>query len=395
MFLKHCFKKNKGDLMKKLSLSLLTAISLLSQKELLGVSYESYLESWDSNWQHVVENLPPGPGGTNSNSYAGVTLNIGFGCYSFPGLNGLQFSTSDVATVVSYVHSKGGKARISFGGASYAAPCAPNYFISQTSGWPNNYEDLAAGVLSVVSTYDFDGVDFDIEDTQPGSFTPQQFATDLITFLKQVKRGLPAGKTLSITIPGQGWSTYWYYLATGVAANPGLVDYISFMEYDIWVSPSTSYAQQIQADLITYSSPTNTSPGPNYSPGWGIPFNMIQLGLMPGCADNAHLLSVTDAQSLAAYAVAHNLYGVMTWDLNRDSGSVQTPSCSTYPSNYQYSVSIRNVIGSDNPIQGDPAGGGLPANPSFRNFRPIKGTRPIPGSYFMRQPVPAQGSRGP
>ena len=119
--------------------------------------------------------------------------------------------------------------------------------------------------MSIVEAYNLDGVDFDIEDTQPADCTAQQFASDLISFLQQVRSGLGAGKTLSITIPAQGWGTYWYYLATGVAAIAGLVDYINFMEYDIWVNPSITYAQQIQADISTYHADPSTAPGPNYS----------------------------------------------------------------------------------------------------------------------------------
>lgn len=313
-------------------------------------NYETYLESWDSNWQNVMQNLPPGPGGTSSDAYQGVTLNIAFACYNFssaPTPSGTQFSnpSSAVSTIVSFVHSQGGKVRMSFGGASYTAPCAPNYFISQTTGWPGNASLLAAGVVSVVVGNNLDGVDFDIEDPQPAGVTPQQFASQLITFLQDVRNSLPAGKTISITIPAQGWNTYWYYLATQAAAIPGLIDYINFMEYDIWVNGSITYPEQILADILTYTSSPSTSPPPNYSPGWGIPADIVQLGLMPGCDDNQHFLSLSDAESLATAAIKRGLYGVMTWDLNRDAGSDNTPTCSTYPSNYEYSTGIRNMFG--------------------------------------------------
>ncbi|MBI2812545.1 MAG: hypothetical protein HYX67_17205 [Candidatus Melainabacteria bacterium] len=307
--------------------------------------YETYLESWDSNWQNVVQNLPPGPGGTAGTSYAGVTLDVGFACYDFssaPNPSGLQFSQPNFTTAVSFVQSHGGKARISFGGASYASPCYPNYFISQTMNWPNNISTLAAGVISVVTGNNLDGVDFDIEDQQPSYASPQVFANDLITFLQAVRSGLPAGKTLSITIPAQGWNTYWFYLATGAAKIPGLIDYINFMEYDIWIGAS-SYVAQIEADILTYISPTDMSPPPNYSPGWGLPANLVQLGLMPGCADTPAFLSVADAQDLTNFAIQKGLRAVMTWDLNRDSGSVHSPACSTFPSNYEYTIAIRNA----------------------------------------------------
>ncbi len=370
----------------KVCLSFAAALCLFAEKEAFAaeLNYESYLESWDSNWQNVVQNLPPGPGGTSANSYQGVTLNISFACYNFsmaPMPGGLQFSSpSDLSTVVNFVHSHGGKVKISFGGASYAPPCAPNYFISQTAGWPGNAATLAAGVVSVVTGNNLDGVDFDVEDPQPAGTTPQQFATDLIAFLRDVRSGLPAGKTLSITIPAQGWNTYWFYLATGAAAVPGLIDYISFMEYDIWVNGSITYPQQIEADILTYSSSPSTSPPPNYSPGWGIPPALIQLGLMPGCDDNQHFLSLADAEDLTNRAVTQGLHGVMTWDLNRDAGSVNTPSCSTYPSGYEYSRGIRDALASLLQL----------SQPTYSLYP--QGKRQITLQMFTREPPPNHGS---
>ena len=95
------------------------------EKEALAAgNYETYLESWDSNWQNVVQNLPSGPGGTSANSYENVTLNVSFASYNFktaPALSGLEFSKpSGLSTVVNFVHSHGGKVRISFGGATHA-----------------------------------------------------------------------------------------------------------------------------------------------------------------------------------------------------------------------------------------------------------------------------------
>lgn len=338
----------------------------------------TYLESWDSNWQSVVEELPPIQGQPSTDSYQGVTLRIGFACYSFPGPSGLQFSDSNLQTVVSFVQSHGGLVQMSFGGASYSPPCYPNYFITQTSGWPNNISDLANGVLNVISAYHLDGVDFDIEDAQPSGFTPQQTATDIINFLQLVRNGLPAGKTLTITIPGQAWApSYWFYLATGVAAINGLVDSINFMEYDIWVNPAITFADQISADLTTYTSPSSTSPAPNYSAGWNLPPSLVVLGIMPGCDDTKNYLSVSDTQQLISVTDSMGLLGMMTWDLDRDAGSVQTPTCSTYPSNYEYIQTIRNPILDSQ------------KKPTY-TFYPTK-NRLINQPNFKQQPVPSDG----
>lgn len=342
-----------------------------------SINTETYLESWDPQWQPVTENLPPASGGTAGNSYNGVTLNIGFACYSFPGLNGLQFSDGDVTTVTNFVRSHRGKARISFGGASYASPCYPNYFISQTAGWPDNYASLASGVANVVTTYDLDGVDFDIEDPQPTGVTAQEFADQLIMFLQAVRDNLPSA-ILSITIPGQGWNTYWQYLAQGVAAVEGLVNYIQFMEYDIWVNPAVGYPGQIEADILTYTSPTTAYPGPNYAQGWGLPPGLIQLGIMPGCDDNGNYLSVSNAQTLTTFAVHQQLRGVMEWDLDRDAGASETPTCSTYPSDYEYISTIRNQIDNSETIFLSPTHIFYPSKRASSVFVPFTRKSPPP-----------------
>ncbi len=338
--------------------------------------YETYLESWDSKWQSALTGMPPGPGDTPT--YQNVMLNIAFAAYVFDStentcakpnptvcpnfadcknttscssliqfassLNGIQFSPCDALCIVNYVHANGGTARISYGGASYALPYAPYYFISQTPGWPGNAQALAQGVIDVVSQYGFDGVDFDIEDPLPSGTTPDEFAAQLINFLQYVKNGLPSGKIISITIPGQGWGTYWMPLAQQAAAM-NLVDYINFMEYDIWVNPTLpeGYPEQITADITTYSAPTNTSPAPNYAPGWGIPLHYIQLGLMPGDDDNGQFLSVSDAASLAANAAKEDLVGVMTWDLDRDAQTDPHPPLGDAEP-YEYTTTIREAL---------------------------------------------------
>ena len=318
-----------------LILGLIKSEALLASSSLI---YETYLESWDSGWNSAMTGLPPIPS-SSPTSYNNVTLNIAFASYTFPGLNGVQFSnpTSDTNTVINYVHSQNGKCKISYGGASYAGP---NYFISQTNGWPNNISTLVTGVSNVVTTYNFDGVDFDIEDPLPNGTTADAFANQLFSFLTQMRAALP-NKIISLTIPGQGWGTYWEILAKKVA-SAGIVNSINFMEYDIWIGTPT-YAGQIQADIITYTSPTDTSPAPNYSPGWGIPPNLINLGLMPGNDDISQFLSDSDAKDLTTFAISNKLFGVMTWDLDRDAGTNPVPSLGG-ATPYEYSNTIRNTL---------------------------------------------------
>lgn len=384
----------------------LFSLCLFSTMKMNAVlNYEVYLESWNigngspPNWQTSMQGLPAGPGGNSSSTYQGVTLNISFGAYLFPGLNGLQFlnGNTDVATVINYVHSQGGKVKVSFGGASYAPPFYPNYFISQTTsdeGWPNNIPQLAAGVAAVINTnfgtnqdpLFFDGVDFDIEDPLPSTvngqpYTSQDFANDLMTFLTAVRSNLP-GKIISIAIPAQGWNSYWEFLAKQSTVAGGPIDYINFMEYDIYVTPGISLAQQIGADLLTYTSaPTQVLP-PNWAPGWGIDPSKIQMGLMPGNDDVGNILTVAAAADLASLAVVNSygkeLFGVMIWDIDRDALTDPLPLPTTLvPPPYQYSIAIREALASPTPL----LKGHVIKNKRLKR-------RLVP---FIRQPVPPHG----
>ena len=350
-----------------------------------AINYETYLESWDSSWNSALTGLPPGPGGTSGTSYEGVSLNVCFAAYIFSGstLSGFQFSDSDLISAISYVKAHGGKAKVSFGGASYASPYYPNYFISQSTqngGWPANMTVLANGVIAAVGHYGLDGVDFDIEDAT--STVPSNFADQMIEFLQLVRAGLP-NTILTITIPAQGWNTYWQSLAEQAAAIDGLVDAISFMEYDIWVNTDLpeGYPQQIQADITTYNAATNTAPAPNYSPGWGIPFSKIQAGLMFANDDNGNFLSTTAASSLTSLAADEALYGVLGWDLNRDAGTDPTPPPVGDPP-YAYSEAIRSAIANPQSLN------------DFQIYRPATNyARNVPSQRaFVKQSPPPHGA---
>jgi hypothetical protein len=369
---------------------------IFSINEMQAVSnYEAYLESWDQNWQTALQGLPPGPNGSSSETYQGVTLDIGFAAYLFTApsgypansanLYGFQFQNfSDVASIIQYVQTQKGKAKISFGGASYATPFYPNYFISQTTaagGWPKNIDYLAQNVAQVI-TFNYgtennplilNGVDFDLEDPQPStinnfSYSPNDFATDLMTFLTKVRQLIGSDQVLSITIPAQGWGQYWQYLAqkantatTIVNGNTvPVVDYINFMEYDIWVNQEIDapnqedrYAKQILADLVTYTSSPSASPPPNWAQGWGINPEKIQLGLMPANDDTGQNLTVANAGKLASITTTDEfgkpLYGVMIWDLDRDALTDLNPNSPTNPTTlpptpYTFSQAIREAL---------------------------------------------------
>lgn len=300
-------------------------LMVMGQLWTMPLPYESYLESWDTNWEEVLTQMPAVPD-TSALRYEGVCLHIAFVSYMLPGLNGLQFADpySDACAVLRFVRDQGGTAKLSYGGA--------NYYMSQTQGWPENIPELALEVAEIVDCLGFLGVDFTIEDPLPEGKTALQFAQELHTFLQQVRVALPS-EEISITIPGQGWDTYWQYLAQMVAEDH-TVDYIRMMEYDLWIGAS-SYPAQIVGDLLTYTSSPLACVAPNYAPGWGIPSSMIQLGLMPGVDDIGNVLSLEQAKALTQAVISMGIYGVMTWDLDRDAG---------FDPPYSYSQEIRNTL---------------------------------------------------
>ena len=361
-------------MMKKLFL--LVASLPLCFQALATMPYETYLESWNASWEANYQGLPP----EGAQSYQNVTLNISFASYVFGsgppyGITGLQFSTvdTDVQGIITYIHSHGGKVKLSFGGASTAGPY---YFISTTPSWPNNASELATGIANLFVTYDFDGVDFDIEDSLPAGVTATEFASQLITFLQAVRAALPAGTIISITVPGQGWNQYWQPLVEGAAAIAGLIDVINFMEYDIYVSSSLAggYPAMIAADISTYtSSPDTPLAPPNWLPGWNIPASKVNIGLMPGTADNSLVLTLADAQKVVQTAVNVGAYGVMTWDIDRDAVGQdgQAP--------YAFSTAIRQGLAN-----------GTAAN-QISLIRVAK-TRSNTPPDFVAQPVPPHGA---
>jgi hypothetical protein len=260
---------------------------------------------------------------------------------------------------------------------------------------------------STGSTEYFDGVDFDIEDTIPTGQTAESMATAITNFLTRLQFYLSFPYpdrvqppiSVSITIPAQGWNTYWQMLAQNVATQK-LVNCINFMEYDLWLpnpSSPTGYPDQIIADLQTYTGAINSLPGPNHSAGWGIPASMVQVGLMPqnDGSTNDYSLSVAQAQSVTqliltpgAITPGQTFYqGVLTWDLDRDA-QTSTTNPTTNPPNAAYAYT--NAIRAETPSTQ------ATNTQNRRNQSPRNGTGTtssyVEPSEFIRQPVPPNGT---
>ena len=285
---------------------------------LFGYNLETYIESWDYNNQPsqpitscltAVQNIP-----ATVTDYQNIVFDLAFAQFNTTIGTGLQLSNGITIANIKNAIPSPGKLKLSFGGAS------GDYYFSELE--TSDYSTFAANLGDYLSQNNLDGVDFDIEGQPPTGTSQTQYAQNIYTFLLDVRDEVTG--TISVTIPGQGWNAYWQYLVQQVLAyekanNTTIVDYWNFMEYDIWVAPGLTFPQQIIADIQTYTGATNTNPGPNGAPGWGVPSEKIQLGLMIGVDDEGNTLSVQDVLGLIDNCVIkYNLYGVMTWDLDRD-----------------------------------------------------------------------------
>jgi chitinase len=243
--------------------------------------YESYIESWDSEYMTVLQNM---------NIQSGVVVNVAFGNFQFSNnsktIGGLNFSSSDLKQVISYVHGRGGQVKISLGGATYPLTS------TLKSVGPQH---LATSVSACVAYYGLDGVDLDIEDNPN--------AQSEITFIQDLRQMLGSDKIITLTVPGQDWNGT---AATVIPAVKSDVTYFNFMEYDISITPSLGFVGTIQSDIGQYQTM------------WGLSPSQIQLGLMPGNDDEGQNLSLQDAQNLTTWAIQQGLAGIMTWDLDRD-----------------------------------------------------------------------------
>ncbi|KAK0651160.1 hypothetical protein B0T16DRAFT_453662 [Cercophora newfieldiana] len=129
--------------------------------------------------------------------------------------------------------AKGTKKVLSFGGWSFSTDydTAPIFARSVSS---TNRLKFAENVVKFLEDNKLDGLDFDWEypgaTDIPGSVPGNDDdGKNYLEFLKQVKRRLPTGKTLSIALP----ASYWYLKNFPVADMAKVCDYFIYMTYDL------------------------------------------------------------------------------------------------------------------------------------------------------------------
>ncbi|KAK7753974.1 hypothetical protein SLS62_004073 [Diatrype stigma] len=135
---------------------------------------------------------------------------------------------------------------IAFGG--WGVSTSPEtYDILRRACAPENREAFAEAVVTLVTKYMLDGVDFDWE--YPGAKDIPNIPPGLdsdgenyLEMLKVVREKLPEGKSISIAAP----ASYWYLKSFPIDEIAQVVDYIVYMTYDLhgqwdygseWASP--------------------------------------------------------------------------------------------------------------------------------------------------------------
>ena len=280
------------------------------------MSYSTYITSWDKNPYDQVQDM------LNNNVIKPNTrVILAFASFNFssteyiPGLNNL--SIDDLIKLTSLVHSNNAKISLSIGGATYL------FYDSDLYSRPG---DLANNINIMLNKCNFDGVDFDIEDSSTN--VPSDFSNTAASLINTL-RSLNSNLNITLTTPAQAWAATNYQQSL-LNMTIGNINAWQPMECDLWIDPILDYYTQIQYDINYYIN------------SWCVNPNKIILGLMPGKNDLNQDLTLENALNLTTFAKNSQLQGVMTWDANIDSKGVD----SNAP--YAYSLGIESILNNNN-----------------------------------------------
>jgi len=277
------------------------------------MSYSTYITTWDTNkpYQQVQEMI------NKSVLKSNTRIILSFASFNFsntnyiPGINNMNID--DILKLTALVHSTNSKISLSIGGATY-----PFY----GSDLYNKPGDLANNINILLNKCNFDGVDFDIEDSS--SNVPSDFANNSASLINTL-RSLNKNLNITLTTAAQAWATN-NYQQNLLNLTIGNINAWQPMEYDLWIDSSSDYYNQIKYDINYYLN------------NWKVNPNKIILGLMPGKDDSSKNLSLQFALDLTSFAKSMSLQGVMTWTANDDGkgcdGNAQ----------YAYSLGIQSVL---------------------------------------------------
>ena len=276
------------------------------------MSYTTYVTTWNKDPLQQIQDMINKSVLTNNTRVVLAFASFNFATTSYiPGLGNI--SIDEVKQITSLVHSNNAKISLSIGGATY-----PFY----GSDLYDNPGFLASNINTLLSTCNFDGVDFDVEDSY--QTVPSNFAYNTASLINTLK-SLNSNLYITLTTPAQAWIVGCYQQQL-INLTIGNLSAWQPMEYDLWIDPNLDYYTQIQNDIIFYLN------------NWSVPSNKMILGLMPGNDDSGRDLTLQNALNLTTFALQNNLLGIMTWDANNDSSGLDGNAP------YAYSMGIQSIL---------------------------------------------------
>jgi chitinase len=206
------------------------------------MSYSTYFTTWNKNPYDEIQDLI-----NNKVLKQNTRVILAFASFNFvstdyiPGLGNMKLE--DVQKVTNLVHSNGGKISLSIGGATYPFHTSDLYL---------NPGALAANINALLIKCEFDGVDFDIEDSS--SDVPDNFSNNSASLINTL-RSINSELNITLTTAAQAWASNNYQQSL-INLTIGSINAWQPMEYDLWVDPSSNYYNQIIYWIIHF---------PNYS----------------------------------------------------------------------------------------------------------------------------------
>jgi chitinase len=276
------------------------------------MSYSTYITTWDNNPYTQIQDMI-----NNSVLKSNTRIILAFASFNFsstnyiPGIDNMNID--DLLKLTNLVHSNNSKISLSIGGATY-----PFY----GSDLYNKPGDLANNINVLLNKCNFDGVDFDIEDSS--SIVPSDFASNAASLINTL-RSLNKNLNITLTTAAQAWAAN-NYQQNLLNLTIGNINAWQPMEYDLWIDPSSDYYNQIQYDINFYLN------------NWKVNPNKIILGLMPGKDDSNKNMNLQYALNLTSFAKSKNLQGVMTWTADVDGNGCDGNA------KYAYSLGIQSIL---------------------------------------------------
>ncbi|KAM5439760.1 putative chitinase [Microsporum ferrugineum] len=212
--------------------------------------------------------------------------------FSFITLNkDFSINSDDVADQLPLLQGMVGIRRIvSVGGWDFSTNPDTYMIFRDAVSSDANRKALIANVIKFLNDHDLDGIDWDWEYPNepdiPGiPAGSEEDTTGYFLMLNELKQKMPAGKTVSITVP----ASFWYLQRFPIKALSLVVDYIVYMTYDLhgqwdytnkFVSPGcVSYSQGLGNCLRSHVNLTETVNALSMITKAGVPSNMVAIGL--------------------------------------------------------------------------------------------------------------------